>query len=145
MRLWIAALSFVILACGAVADSPARTRPNAQAARQVIEAYYAGLNLKRCSRIDHYYVTFHREAGALEGRIWPGLEPELARFERLRNAAIARGLGAAIRDADVRWHDEDSRIDYVCGDSPVTARIQSFRRMNDDFAAALRRFQRIGA
>ena len=138
MRLAITAAALALLACGAGADSLSRV-PSNEAVRPVIEAYYAALNFKRCSRVDHYYITLHPDAAAMEGSVWPGLEPELIRFDRLRRLSVEKGLGAAISNADARWRDEDSRIDYVCADSPVADRIRAFRRINDDLEAALLR------
>ena len=138
MRLAITAAALALLACDAGANSVSRA-PNNELVRQVIKAYYAALNFKRCSKVDHYYITLHPDAAAMEGRTWPGLEPELIRFDRLRRVSVEKGLGAEISNADARWREEDSRIDYVCADSPIADRIRAFRGINDDFEAALLR------
>jgi hypothetical protein len=138
VKRWLLAIATVAMAaCSDAAYSASRAQQRPGAVRIVKQTYYAALKLKRCSRVDHYYISLHPHAAAIEGRIWPELVPELARLKGLRRLAVAKRLGAVIADAEKRWRDEDSRADYVCGDSTGAQRARVFHLTNDDLQAAL--------
>src|SRR4051812_41193976 len=104
MKRWLLAVATVAMAaCSEAAHSASLAQQRPGAVRILKQTYYAALKLKRCSRIDHYYVSLHPRAAAIEGRVWPELAPELARLIRLRSLAVAKRMGAVIADAEKRW------------------------------------------